>query len=62
VSELFWSALALMLVFEGVLPFVNPGLWREVFSKAAQMPDNQVRWMGAISMGLGVVLLMAFLT
>jgi uncharacterized protein YjeT (DUF2065 family) len=53
----FWSALALMLVLEGVLPFLSPKGWREVFLRATQLGDGQIRWMGLISMGLGLLLL-----
>lgn len=57
-GDLFWAALALMLVFEGVLPFANPRLWREVFLRAAQMEDTQIRWVGLVSMALGATLLL----
>jgi len=59
-SELFLGALALMLVFEGVLPFLSPGRWRDVFARAAQMTDGQIRFMGLSSMLIGVVLLLVF--
>ena len=47
-----------MLVFEGLLPFANPRLWREVFLRAAQMEDAQIRWVGLVSMALGAALLL----
>lgn len=59
-SDLFWSALALMLVIEGLLPFVNPGAWRDIFIRATQLPDGQIRFVGLLSMVLGVVLLWLF--
>lgn len=51
------GALALMLVVEGLLPFVSPGIWREVFRRATQMSDGQIRFVGLSSMLAGLVLL-----
>jgi uncharacterized protein len=53
-------AFALMLVIEGVLPFVAPATWRETFLRLAQMADGQIRFIGLSSMLLGVVLLILF--
>ncbi|MCC7152152.1 MAG: DUF2065 domain-containing protein [Rubrivivax sp.] len=51
------GALALMLVFEGLLPFFNPRAWREVFERALRMSDGQIRFIGLASMLLGLALL-----
>lgn len=51
------AALALMLVLEGLLPFLNPGGWRRVFSQLAQNSDRDLRIGGAICMVLGLLLL-----
>lgn len=51
------GALALMLVFEGLLPFFSPALWRKVFEKAVTMSDGQVRFLGLSSMLAGLLLL-----
>lgn len=51
------TAFALMLVLEGVLPFVAPTAWRETFLRLAQMADGQIRFIGLTSMLIGVVLL-----
>ncbi|MET0334912.1 MAG: DUF2065 domain-containing protein, partial [Rhizobacter sp.] len=32
--------MALMLVIEGLLPFLSPGMWRQVFQRALQMSDG----------------------
>jgi hypothetical protein len=53
----FLMALALMLIFEGVLPFVAPTLWRDTFRRITQMNDGQIRFIGLSSMLLGVLLL-----
>ena len=57
---LFLSAIALMLVFEGLLPFVNPGAWRRVFERALQLSDGQIRMLGLASLAIGVALLLIF--
>jgi uncharacterized protein YjeT (DUF2065 family) len=50
-------ALALVLVFEGMLPFMSPEKWRQAMSQAAQLPDNVLRGMGFFSMLAGVIIL-----
>lgn len=50
-------AFALMLVIEGVLPFLLPALWRETFRKLTEMSDGQIRFVGLSSMLAGLVLL-----
>ncbi|MDO8931674.1 MAG: DUF2065 domain-containing protein [Rhodocyclaceae bacterium] len=51
-------ALALMLVIEGVLPFLAPRVWRETFRRAIELGDGQIRFIGLTSMVVGLVLLM----
>ncbi len=51
------SALALVLVFEGIMPFISPNGWRNTMQQAAQLPDKTLRGIGFASMLLGVVLL-----
>ena len=53
----FLSSIALLLVFEGILPFLSPVQWRRTMMHLAQQPDQALRIFGAISMGLGVILL-----
>ncbi|KHL70720.1 MULTISPECIES: DUF2065 domain-containing protein [Pseudomonas] len=50
-------ALCLMLVLEGILPFLFPQRWRAAFSQLLQLSDRQLRWMGLVSMLLGTALL-----
>lgn len=59
-GDLLWGALALMLVFEGVLPFCGPRLWRSVFERATKMSDGQIRFIGLTSMVCGLLLLLAW--
>jgi uncharacterized protein YjeT (DUF2065 family) len=54
------GAVALMLVFEGLLPFLSPTTWREVFAKALRMSDGQIRFLGLSSMLVGLLLLIFF--
>ena len=50
-------ALALVLVIEGILPFLSPKSWRDAMSQAAQLPDKVLRSFGFASMMAGVVIL-----
>ena len=52
------GALALMLVFEGLLPFLSPGAWRRVFERALQLSDGQIRFIGLSSMLAGLLMLL----
>jgi uncharacterized protein YjeT (DUF2065 family) len=48
------TAFALMLVFEGLLPFISPARWREVFSRIQAMSDGQIRFVGLASILMGL--------
>lgn len=54
-SDLLLSALALVLVIEGLLPFLSPTVWRQVFQRATQLGDGQIRFLGLSSMIVGLV-------
>jgi uncharacterized protein len=54
----FIMALALVLILEGVLPFLAPNLWRDTFRRLTQMSDGQIRFVGLSSMILGLLLLL----
>ena len=58
--DLLLGAVALMLVFEGLLPFLSATTWREVFSKALRLSDGQIRFLGLSSMLIGLLLLLLF--
>lgn len=49
-----WVALALLLILEGVMPFCAPSLWRETFRKVTELSDGQLRFVGLISITVGV--------
>ena len=50
-------AIALMLVVEGLLPFLAPKVWRETFLRLMQLSDGQIRFFGLTSMIIGLLLL-----
>jgi len=54
------TAVALMLVIEGLLPFLFPTVWRDAFRRLTEMSDGQIRFVGLSSMLAGMLLL--FLT
>jgi len=51
-------AFALMLVLEGLFPFLAPSAWRETFRRLMQLTDGQIRFFGLTSMVVGVILLL----
>ena len=54
----YWLlGLAMMLVIEGLLPFVFPELWRETFRKLVLLSDGQLRFVGVTTMVSGLLLL-----
>ncbi|MEO8202661.1 MAG: DUF2065 domain-containing protein [Betaproteobacteria bacterium] len=53
----FLMAFALMLVIEGLVPFLAPTLWRDTFRRITQMSDGQIRFFGLTSMLVGLLLL-----
>ena len=55
-----WSALALVLVIEGIFPFLSPQGWRQTFLKLLQLRDGQLRFLGLCAMlaGLGLLALL----
>ncbi|OGA46034.1 MAG: DUF2065 domain-containing protein [Betaproteobacteria bacterium RIFCSPLOWO2_12_FULL_62_58] len=56
-SNTLLTAFALMLVIEGILPFLMPVLWRETFRRLTEMSDGQIRFIGLTSMLAGLLLL-----
>jgi uncharacterized protein YjeT (DUF2065 family) len=56
-SSTLLTAFALMLVIEGVLPFLVPTLWRDTFRRLTELSDGQIRFIGLTSMLAGLLLL-----
>ena len=51
-------AFCLMLVIEGIIPFISPGRWRKILLVLDQIDDNTMRIIGLGSMLTGTVLLL----
>jgi uncharacterized protein YjeT (DUF2065 family) len=51
------TAVALVLVLEGMMPFISPRKYREMVAEIARLGDNQVRTVGFVVMIVGVVVL-----
>ena len=55
--EALLTALSLVLVIEGLLPFAAPDLWRRGMQRVLASDDAALRRVGLVSMALGLVLL-----
>lgn len=57
----FWQvlpvAVALVLILEGLMPFLSPVTWRNMVQQLGEASDDVLRYMGLAMMALGVVLL-----
>ena len=53
-GESLLAAFALVLVVEGLLPFVAPALWRESFRRLVLLTDGQLRFVGLVSIVIGL--------
>lgn len=53
------TALALLLVAEGLLPLLSPRSWREAFTRLLQLTDGQLRFFGLVAVSLGLLLILA---
>jgi uncharacterized protein YjeT (DUF2065 family) len=57
----FWqvlpAAIALVLIIEGLMPFISPNRWRNMLEAVGQMEDRVIRNIGLSSMLLGVAIL-----
>ena len=49
-------AVALMLVFEGLMPLVAPKAWRQMFNRMSELNDGQIRFFGLIAVLAGALL------
>jgi uncharacterized protein YjeT (DUF2065 family) len=50
-------AIALVLVLEGILPFLSPDGWRQAMIQAGRLSDKALRTVGFVSMLFGVLIL-----
>lgn len=56
-SNYWLAALGLMLVLEGIMPFLFPKAWRDTLRKVAQFQDGQARFIGLTLMLSGLLLI-----
>lgn len=56
--KILLAGIAFMLIFEGLMPLLSPGKWRQYFSQIAKLRDGQIRFMGLGAVMLGLFLLM----
>jgi uncharacterized protein len=57
-AETLLSALALVLVIEGLMPLLGPAQWRKFFEQALALGDGQIRFVGLASVLIGLLLLL----
>ena len=50
-------AIALVLIIEGIIPFLSPSVWRETFERLVKMSDGQIRFFGLPSLLVGLIIL-----
>ena len=55
--DYFWAACALLLVLEGLFPFLSPGGWKRTFQRLLLLEDGQLRFFGLCSILIGLALL-----
>ena len=55
--DILLRAIALMLVIEGIMPFIAPNHWRNMIQTISQMDNNTLRKIGFISMLAGITVL-----
>jgi len=53
----FFAAVALVLILEGMIPFISPEALRKTYQRLVEMDDKAIRLSGLISMIAGVILL-----
>ena len=51
------TALGLVLVIEGLMPFVSPGAWRDTMQRLVRLRDGQIRFIGLAALIVGLLLI-----
>jgi uncharacterized protein YjeT (DUF2065 family) len=58
---MYWTeiltAVALVLVIEGMLPFISPAKYRQMVAEITRLSDNNIRNIGLVVMIVGLLLL-----
>ena len=57
-ADSFWMALGLVLVIEGIFPFVSPTGWRQMLTQILHLRDGQIRFFALLSMLGGALVLL----
>jgi len=56
-SETLWVAFGLMLIVEGIFPFISPQGWRDKMAQLMSLQDGQIRFFGLVCIGAGLLML-----
>ena len=56
-SDVLWMAFGLMLVFEGIVPFLSPDGWRNKMAQILALHDGQIRFFGLVCVLAGLLML-----
>jgi uncharacterized protein YjeT (DUF2065 family) len=56
-SNVLWAAAGLMLIFEGIFPFLFPKGWRQRMSQLLALEDGQIRFFGLVCVLAGLLVL-----
>ena len=55
-DDIFWLALALALIIEGLIPTLFPNKWKAYVLTLAQEPINRIRISGLLIMAIGLII------
>jgi uncharacterized protein YjeT (DUF2065 family) len=56
-GDTLWAAFALMLIIEGIFPFMSPQGWRDRMVQILALHDGQIRFFGLICVLVGLLML-----
>jgi hypothetical protein len=56
-SDAIWLSIALVLVIEGLFPFVSPASWRKMFAQLLSLSDGQIRFFAVCSILGGLLMI-----
>ena len=56
-SDTLWVAFGLLLIFEGLFPFVYPQGWRDKMAQLLSLEDGQIRFFGLVCVLAGLLML-----
>lgn len=58
VETILISAIALVFVFEGLLPFIFPKFWKKIMKQVVDQDEKNLRIMGLVSISIGLIILL----